>query len=387
MSQRIIVEASQNEKRVAGDRDPAARTAASGATCCRRARTWWCRTARRSTPATRWSRSRARPPRPRTSPAVCRASSSCSRRAAAQGAGDHHRDRRHRPSRRHRTRACARSSSRATAARRASTWCRATIHVNVQEGERVRAGDAADRRSDQPARRPAGAGREGAAALPDRQDPGGLPLAERVDQRQAHRGDRAPDDAVGEDRGGRRHRVPDRRAGRPLALPGGERPRAWPPAASPAIGRPLLLGITKASLSTDSFISAASFQETTRVLTEAAINGKVDYLRGLKENVIVGRLIPAGTGMGRYHDFHMEEEPIAGRRGAGGRDVLRVRRGGHPDHADSLGDRRVGGSGRESGGGSCSSAGWGADGRTDPSGERARRSVDGRLAGSTVGPV
>jgi DNA-directed RNA polymerase subunit beta' len=65
----------------------------------------------------------------------------------------------------------------------------------------------------------------------------------------------------------------------------------------PAIGRPLLQGITKASLSTESFISAASFQETTRVLTEAAINGKVDSLRGLKENVIVGRLIPAGTGM------------------------------------------------------------------------------------------
>ncbi|HXG32498.1 MAG TPA: DNA-directed RNA polymerase subunit beta' [Bryobacteraceae bacterium] len=68
----------------------------------------------------------------------------------------------------------------------------------------------------------------------------------------------------------------------------------------PAEGRPVLLGITKASLSTDSFISAASFQETTRVLTEAAINGKVDYLRGLKENVIVGRLIPAGTGMEYY---------------------------------------------------------------------------------------
>jgi len=68
----------------------------------------------------------------------------------------------------------------------------------------------------------------------------------------------------------------------------------------PAAGKPILLGITKASLSTDSFISAASFQETTRVLTEAAINGKVDYLRGLKENVIMGRLIPAGTGMEYY---------------------------------------------------------------------------------------
>ncbi|KAA3622126.1 MAG: DNA-directed RNA polymerase subunit beta', partial [Proteobacteria bacterium] len=69
----------------------------------------------------------------------------------------------------------------------------------------------------------------------------------------------------------------------------------------PIVCHPVLLGITKASLTTDSFISAASFQETTRVLTEASINGKVDSLRGLKENVIVGRLIPAGTGLA-YHD-------------------------------------------------------------------------------------
>src|SRR5262249_8597982 len=67
-----------------------------------------------------------------------------------------------------------------------------------------------------------------------------------------------------------------------------------------ATAKPVLLGITKASLSTDSFISAASFQETTRVLTEAAISGKQDDLRGLKENVIVGRLIPAGTGLSNY---------------------------------------------------------------------------------------
>jgi DNA-directed RNA polymerase subunit beta' len=79
---------------------------------------------------------------------------------------------------------------------------------------------------------------------------------------------------------------------------------------TPAIGRPMLQGITKASLSTESFISAASFQETTRVLTEAAINGKVDHLRGLKENVIVGRLIPAGTGLDHYHDFHLAEEKL-----------------------------------------------------------------------------
>ena len=78
----------------------------------------------------------------------------------------------------------------------------------------------------------------------------------------------------------------------------------------PAKGRPLLLGITKASLSTDSFISAASFQETTRVLTEAAISGKVDYLRGLKENVIMGRLIPAGTGMDLYHNIKLTEQIV-----------------------------------------------------------------------------
>ena len=71
---------------------------------------------------------------------------------------------------------------------------------------------------------------------------------------------------------------------------------------------PLLLGITKASLSTESFISAASFQETTRVLTEAAISGKVDYLRGLKENVIMGRLIPAGTGMEYYRNIKLEPD-------------------------------------------------------------------------------
>jgi DNA-directed RNA polymerase subunit beta' len=71
------------------------------------------------------------------------------------------------------------------------------------------------------------------------------------------------------------------------------------PKGRPATFQPLLLGITKASLSTESFISAASFQETTRVLTEAAINGAIDRLLGLKENVIIGHLIPAGTGIGR----------------------------------------------------------------------------------------
>ncbi len=82
----------------------------------------------------------------------------------------------------------------------------------------------------------------------------------------------------------------------------------------PAEGKQVMLGITKASLATDSFLSAASFQETTKVLTEAAINGKVDHLIGLKENVLIGKLIPAGTGMKRYRsvkldtDFAMDDE-------------------------------------------------------------------------------
>ena len=78
----------------------------------------------------------------------------------------------------------------------------------------------------------------------------------------------------------------------------------------PAIGQPILLGITKASLETDSFLSAASFQETTRILTEASVKGKVDYLHGLKENVIIGKLIPAGTGAKEYMDidYSLEKE-------------------------------------------------------------------------------
>ena len=86
-----------------------------------------------------------------------------------------------------------------------------------------------------------------------------------------------------------------REANKPVVLSGGV----------PAKGIPVMLGITKASLETDSFLSAASFQETTRVLTDAAIKGKIDYLRGLKENVIIGKLIPAGTGAKQYSDIQM----------------------------------------------------------------------------------
>jgi DNA-directed RNA polymerase subunit beta' len=79
-----------------------------------------------------------------------------------------------------------------------------------------------------------------------------------------------------------------------------------------AEGAPELLGITKASLQTESFLSAASFQETTKVLADAAIKGKVDPLLGLKENVLIGKLIPAGTGMAQYRDTNVDlgEAPI-----------------------------------------------------------------------------
>ena len=85
---------------------------------------------------------------------------------------------------------------------------------------------------------------------------------------------------------------------RPVLLTGGV----------PATGRPVILGITKSSLETDSFLSAASFQETTKVLTDASIKGKVDYLKGLKENVILGKLIPAGTGAKQYSDIEISLE-------------------------------------------------------------------------------
>src|SRR3989454_2062192 len=89
-----------------------------------------------------------------------------------------------------------------------------------------------------------------------------------------------------------------------------ENERVMAEGGKPAMGEPMLLGITKASLATESFISASSFQETTKVLTEAALAGKIDRLKGLKENVIMGRLIPAGTGLERYGKMDIEtDEP------------------------------------------------------------------------------
>ena len=84
----------------------------------------------------------------------------------------------------------------------------------------------------------------------------------------------------------------------------------FPEGKEPATGEQIMLGITKASLATNSFLSAASFQETTKVLTEAAIKGKIDPLVGLKENVIIGKHIPAGTGMNKYRDIHLDSNAV-----------------------------------------------------------------------------
>ena len=172
--------------------------------------------------------------------------------------------------------------------------------LNVFEGETGGARRSDRRRRAQSARHPAPAGRRGAGELPGARDPGRLPAAGREDQRQAHRGDHPPDAA--QDRSGRR-------SARPALLRGEQIDRSRALDINDRIEtdgkqaarlQPVLLGITKASLATESFISAASFQETTRVLTEAAVRGLKDDLRGLKENVIVGRLIPAGTGFAAH---------------------------------------------------------------------------------------
>jgi DNA-directed RNA polymerase subunit beta' len=95
-----------------------------------------------------------------------------------------------------------------------------------------------------------------------------------------------------------------------------ERQRVLKEKKRPPKAKPLLLGITKAALNTESFISAASFQETTRVLTDAAVAGKVDSLKGLKENVIMGRLIPAGTGIEYYRHLSVDGGKIEDELGA-----------------------------------------------------------------------
>ena len=139
--------------------------------------------------------------------------------------------------------------------------------------------------------------REGAGQVPGRRGAGGLPPAGRAHQRQAHRGDRPPDAAPRAHQGRRRHRLPGRRAGREVASSRRRTSACSTTAASRRTASRCCSASPRRRSRPSSFISAASFQETTKVLTEASINGKVDHLRGLKENVIMGRLIPAGTGV------------------------------------------------------------------------------------------
>ena len=187
-------------------------------------------------------------------------------------------------------------------------------HVTAHDGQVVNKGEIDRRRSGRSARHPAAARCRGARALHHRRSAGRLPAAGREDQRQAHRGDRAADAAprAGHTTPGDTRFIVGEQAERSDLLDENDKVTK-DEASSRRTYEHMLLGITKASLSTDSFISAASFQETTRVLTEAAIMGKKDDLRGLKENVIVGRLIPAGTGLA-YHNAR--KKPEAARTGS-----------------------------------------------------------------------
>jgi DNA-directed RNA polymerase subunit beta' len=132
-------------------------------------------------------------------------------------------------------------------------------------------------------------------------------LPGRYHQRQAHRRHRAPDDEEGGDRGpGDTRFIYGQQIDKYRFHE--ENRRVMAAGGQPSVARPLLMGITRASLKIDSFISAASFQETTKVLTDAAIAGAVDQLHGLKENVAIGHLIPAGTGMRQYKGLKLSDE-------------------------------------------------------------------------------
>ena len=182
----------------------------------------------------------------------------------------------------------------------------------VEEGQKIEAGHAAQRGLAVPARaaRRSAAGRETELYLVKR-GPGGLQVPGRGHQRQAHRADRAPDAQEGPGRPEGRHRPPARAVRRPPRVRQDQRGGHRRAAARRAQAEEIILGITKASLATDSFLSAASFQETTKVLTDAALEGKIDRLAGLKENVIIGKLIPAATGLKRYRTIEIEPaEPL-----------------------------------------------------------------------------
>ena len=201
----------------------------------------------------------------------------------------------------------------------------------VADGDKIERGHAAQRGLAVPARAARDPRPHRDRAVPRQRGAGGLQVPGRGHQRQAHRADRAPDAQEGPGRPEGRHRLPARASSSTATSSQRSTPTSRRPGARPAQFEEIILGITKASLNTDSFLSAASFQETTKVLTDAALEGKIDRLNGLKENVIIGKLIPAATGLKRYRRIEIEPaEPLPrgdGRRGAArpGRDRRRAR--------------------------------------------------------------
>ena len=157
----------------------------------------------------------------------------------------------------------------------------------------------------------AGAGLDADRAVPRRRGAEGLQVAGRRHPRQAHRAHRPPDDEEGARRDARATPSSCPASSRTRSCSSGPTTRRAVAKGEEATFEPLILGITKASLATESFLSAASFQETTKVLTDASIEGKVDRLLGLKENVIIGKLIPAATGLKKYRGIDIEpSEPL-----------------------------------------------------------------------------
>ena len=257
-------------------------------------------------PATSSPVSPARPPRPRTSPAVCPAWPSCSRPASRRSTRSSPRSTARSASART-PRASARSSSRPDKGEPREYLISKGKHLSVREGDKVQAGEPLMDGAANPhdILRVLGE-KELAKYLVD-----GVQEVYRLQGVKIN--DKHIETIVRQML--RRVRVSD--VGDTSFLVDEhvekyifeeENERVIARNGRPGQGEPLLLGITKASLSTESFISASSFQETTKVLTEAAVCGKVDYLRGLKENVIMGRLIPAGTGLGAYKRLSVKVE-------------------------------------------------------------------------------
>ena len=247
----------------------------------------------------------------RTSRTVCRAWSSCSRRASRRAS-------RRSPASAGKVAIEEDEKSRkvivldAKGEEHAYTLPAAHARCCVAHGREDRGRAAAQRGLAVPGRAARDPGPRRDRAVPRRRGAAGLQVPGRGHQRQAHRADRAPDAQARADRAQGRHGLPARLARRPARAQAPQRGASRRRAARPATGEEVILGITKASLATDSFLSAASFQETTKVLTDAALEGKVDRLLGLKENVIIGKLIPAATGLKHYRTLEIEPtEPVA----------------------------------------------------------------------------